>query len=347
MQKITIVQPDDWHLHLRDGSLLNTTVMHAAARFGRAIIMPNLKPAITTVAQAMRYKLAIEKVLPPKSHFQPLMTLYLTKETTAADIIAAHHSRIIFGAKLYFAGSTTHSESGISKWQQLIPVLSEMEKVDLPLLIHGETPHPEIDIFDREARFIDDNLEAIITRFPHLRIVLEHITTKEAVQFISSCNHPIAATITAHHLLLNRNDLLTGGIRTHYYCLPILKRKEHQEALIQAATSGIKKFFLGSDSAPHSLEKKETTCGCAGIYTSHAAIELYCEVFEEMNALNKLEQFASLNGPDFYRLPINAGQLTLVKEDWQVPERYPFGSSFLIPFRAGSTISWKITTKNE
>jgi dihydroorotase len=342
--KITLTKPDDWHIHLRDGDFLNTTAVHAAARFERAIIMPNLQPAIKGVAQAERYQQAILAALPRGSTFKPLMTLYLTDTTSIDTIVAAKASGIIFGCKLYPAGSTTHSDSGVSNLQNLYPVFEKMAELNLPLLIHGEVTREDIDIFDREARFLDTTLSSIIKQFPHLRIVLEHITTTEAVQYIATATTNIAATITAHHLLMNRNDLLAGGIKPHHYCLPVLKRRQHQEALLKAATSGNPRFFLGTDSAPHPKEQKESQCGCAGIYSAHAAIELYCEVFEQLHALEKLQPFASFYGADFYQLPRNETTITLIKEDWQVPKYYRYGATTLIPYRAGETIHWKLLT---
>jgi dihydroorotase len=340
--KLTITQPDDWHIHLRDGQFLTTTVKHAAMQFGKAIIMPNLTPPVCTVEAAREYQKTIQHVLPQNSPFWPLMTLYLTDRTTDQDIIKAKNSQVVFGCKLYPAGSTTHSESGIRKWEKLIPIFEKMEEVDFPLLIHGEVTDPGIDVFDREAKFLERDLGKMIERFSTLRIVLEHITTHEAVQFVSAASSRVGATITPHHLLLNRNDIFVGGIQPHHYCLPILKREKHQEALIQAATSGQPKFFLGTDSAPHPQENKESACGCAGIYSAHAAIELYCEVFEQAGALDKLEQFASFNGADFYQLPRNIKKISLIKENWEVPAYFRYGSSRLIPFRAGQTIHWKL-----
>jgi dihydroorotase len=344
MISITLTKPDDWHLHLRDGKVLETTVLHSAKRFERAIVMPNLKPPITEIEQARRYQQAILAVLSKGTAFNPLMTLYLTDHTSQQTITAAKESGIIVGCKLYPAGSTTYSDSGVKHLQHLFRVFEKMEEVDLPLLIHGEVTEAEVDIFDREARFLDSTLFYLTHRFPNLRIVMEHITTSEAVDFISSSSDKMAATITAHHLLLNRNDLLVAGIKPHYYCLPILKKRNHQEALLHAATSGNTRFFLGTDSAPHPRNQKESSCGCAGIYTAHAAIELYCEAFENMNALEKLEAFASFHGPDFYKLPRNTSKITLVKKDWQVPNSYPYKDSSLIPFRAGGIIHWKLVT---
>lgn len=341
MKQLTITKPDDWHIHLRDEEFLSTTVMHAARQFGRAIVMPNLKPPITTVAQARQYRQRILDVVPPNENFEPLMTLYLRDTTTSHMIVEAKKSGIISGCKLYPAGSTTNSESGVKAIQSLYPVLDVMQEMDLPLLIHGEVTDESVDVFDREARFIEDVLVVLLEKFPHLRIVLEHITTKEAVEFVASSSNYLAATITAHHLLMNRNDLFAGGLRPHHYCLPVLKRRTHQEVLIKAATSGDKKFFAGTDSAPHALEKKETACGCAGIYTAHAALELYAESFDQENALDRLEAFCSFNGADFYKLPRNRETVTLVNTPWKTPPFFPYGESCLIPFRAGQCINWK------
>lgn len=342
MQTITIIKPDDWHIHLRDNEYLKTTVKDAARQFARAIIMPNLKPPVTTIEAAHTYRERILQVLPSHQSFQPLMTLYLTEQTRPELVKAAKNSGIIHAFKLYPAGATTHSESGVTKLSKIYPVLAAMQEHDLPLLIHGEMNDSNIDIFDREAFFIEQELIPMIERFPQLRIVLEHITTTEAADFIMQAPANVAATITAHHLLLHRNDLLAGGIRPHYYCLPILKRKKHQQALIKAATSGSTKFFLGTDSAPHAIHTKETSCGCAGIYTAHAAIELYAEAFEKAQALDKLQGFASIHGANFYKLPINNSKIILNKLTWQVKDIIPFGNHHLKPFRAGEIVSWKL-----
>jgi len=340
--ELTIIRPDDWHLHLRDGDLLKTTVKHTAAQFNRAIVMPNLKPPVTTTALAKQYKQRIMAEVASNSPFTPLMTLYLTNNTTADDIAQAKQSGIVYGVKLYPAGATTNSDAGVTDISYAYDAIAAMEEHDLPLLIHGEITRPEIDIFDREKCFIDEILDPLSLRFPKLRIVLEHITTKDAADFVKAASDNIAATITAHHLLLNRNSMLVGGMHPHYYCLPVLKRERHREALISAATSDSIKFFLGTDSAPHAQAAKESACGCAGIYTAHAAIELYAEAFEDVGALDRLEAFASLNGPDFYKLPRNTDHITLKKQSWQVPESYSFGESVTVPLRANETIAWQV-----
>ena len=342
--ELRISRPDDWHLHLRDGDLLNTTVPHTAAQFARAIIMPNLTPPVTNTQQAGEYRQRILQQRPADSRFEPLMTLYLTDKTSAQEIETAKQSGFVHGVKLYPAGATTNSDAGVTSIDNAYPALAAMEEQDLPLLIHGEVTRADIDIFDREKVFIDEVLLPLMARFPKLRVVLEHITTQDAVHFIENSPANVAATITAHHLLLNRNAMLVGGIHPHYYCLPVLKRNTHQQALIAAATSDSPKFFLGTDSAPHAKEAKESSCGCAGIYTAHAAIELYAEAFENADALDKLEAFASFRGADFYGLPRNTEQITLKKEDWTVPQEYTFGASTNRPFRAGETIGWKLQT---
>ena len=340
---LTITQPDDCHLHLRDGEALKRTVADAAHYFSRAIIMPNLCPPVTTTQLAHDYYQRILKARPKLSTFEPLMTLYLTDNTSAKDILSAHDSGLIKGVKLYPAGATTHSDSGVTDLTLCSEALAEMAALGLPLLIHGEVTQANIDIFDREKVFIDDILLPLMDTFPDLRIVLEHITTQDAVQFVTDSSRAIAATITPHHLLLNRNDLLVGGLRPHHYCLPVLKRSRHQQALIKAATSGNPKFFLGTDSAPHTKNLKETSCGCAGIYSSHAALELYAEVFEGTGALNKLEGFASHFGADYYGLPRNKNTVTLTKKPWTVPDSYDFVGANLIPLRAGHVINWQVT----
>ena len=343
IDRMKIIQPDDWHCHLRDGDYLKRTVSDEAARFRRAIVMPNLLTPITTVQAATEYHQRILAAIPNGKDFTPLMTLYLTDTTTSKIIEEGAASELVFACKLYPAGATTHSQAGVTQLNDLYPIFETMEKIGFPLLIHGESNDPKIDVFDREAVFIDQHLTPLIERFPNLRIVLEHISTKNAVQFIQSANENVAATITAHHLLYDRNAIFKGGIRPHYYCLPILKRHEDQIALRKAATSGHSKFFLGTDSAPHAEENKESDCGCAGIYTAHAAIELYAEVFEEENALDQLERFASINGAEFYKLPVNQNTITLEKNPWEVPEFLPFGKEVLVPLRAGSTLQWRIT----
>ena len=343
MTELTITRPDDWHVHLRDGDALPHTCADMARYFQRAIVMPNLTPPARTVAETATYRDRILAAMPDlPRRFEPLMTLYLTDQTDAAEIQLAAAAEYVHAVKLYPAGATTNSDAGVAKLDSLFPVLAAMEEVDLPLLIHGEVTDHDIDIFDREKVFIDRHLAPIAERFPGLRIVLEHITTRDAVEFVREAPDNVAATITAHHLLFNRNDMLVGGIRPHYYCLPILKRNIHQNELREAASSGDPKFFLGTDSAPHSTASKETSCGCAGVYTAHAAIELYAEIFEDLGALDKLEGFASLFGPDFYRLPRNTDTITLRKESWQVPAQLPLGDKTLTPLRAGEKISWRV-----
>jgi len=338
---LTITRPDDWHVHLRDGESLKTTVTDISRYFGRAIVMPNLVPPVTNLKLATEYheRIMAEK---PSAHFTPLMVLYLTDNTSPEDIIEAKESGLVFAAKLYPAGATTNSTSGVTDVSKLEDVFAAMQSVGMPLLIHGEVTDCDIDIFDREQVFIDTILRPLVATYPQLRIVLEHITTKNAVEFVESAGDNIAATITVHHLLYNRNDMLVGGIRPHYFCLPILKRNIHQHALIKAATSGSKKFFLGTDSAPHAKHAKESACGCAGAYTAHAAIELYAEVFDNENALDKLEGFASINGPTFYQLPINQDKITLVRDEWQIPATLTFGNDVVVPIRADDSIAWKV-----
>lgn len=340
MQQLTITQPDDWHLHVRDGEAMRSIIHHSADQFARAIIMPNLTPPITTVDAASAYKSRILQALPEGTAFQPLMTLYLTNSTTADEIAKAADSRDVVAAKLYPAGATTNSEHGVNNIDALYPVFTAMETHQMPLLIHAEVVEPEIDIFDREQAFISQHLTAIRRDFPTLKIVLEHATTADAVQFVLE-NSNIAATLTPQHLLYNRNQLLVGGIQPHNYCLPVLKRECHRQSLVKAATSGNPKFFLGTDSAPHATARKETSCGCAGCYTAYGAMELYAEVFEAENALDKLEGFASFYGPDFYGLPRNQKQVTLVREDWTVPDHYEFGGQTITPFRANETLKWQ------
>jgi dihydroorotase len=340
---LTITRPDDWHLHLRDGDALPATCAATARYFGRAIVMPNLTPPITTTEQAQAYRQRIinaQKNLPRQ--FDPLMVLYLTDNTPASEINAAINSGVVKAAKLYPAGATTNSDSGVTDIGSIYPVLEAMQREGLPLLIHGEVTDNDIDIFDREKVFIDRHLQFIVRDFPALKIVLEHITTKDAVEFVSSTPNNIAATITAHHLLYNRNDMLAGGIRPHYYCLPILKRSLHQQALLKAATSGNPKFFLGTDSAPHAQNKKEAACGCAGCFTAFAALELYAEAFEMMNALDKLEAFASHFGADFYELPRHRDTITLEKITQVIPDQFSLGNDTLIPLRAGGQLHWQV-----
>jgi dihydroorotase len=339
---ITITRPDDWHLHLRDGAALKAVLPDTARQFARAIVMPNLRPPVTTTALASTYRAAILDALPEGAKFQPLMTLYLTDKTRADEINKAKASGFVHGVKLYPAGATTNSDSGVTNLGFCVEALEAMEQVGMPLLVHGEVTDANIDVFDRERVFIERNMETLLTRYPKLKIVFEHITTKDAAEFVTMAPNNVAATITAHHLLMNRNDMFVGGVRTHHYCLPVLKREEHRLALVKAATSGNPKFFLGTDSAPHARHSKEAACGCAGIYTAHAAIELYAEAFEAVNALDKLEAFASFYGADFYGLPRNTEKITLSKESWQVPNSMPFGNDELIPLRAGQTVAWKL-----
>ncbi|GEM_PF-25987 len=342
MQQITLTRPDDWHLHLRDDSLMQSVLPDTMRQFGRAIVMPNLRPPVTTTSQAQAYRTRILAVLSPSSRFRPLMTLYLTDNTTAQEIQRAKSSGVVHAVKLYPAGATTNSDAGVTDIRKAYPALEEMQRLGMPLLVHGEVTDPAVDIFDREAVFIERVMQPLLHDLPQLRVVFEHITTKDAVQFVTDAPGNIAATITAHHLLYNRNALLAGGIRPHYYCLPVLKRETHREALGKAATSGNPKFFLGTDSAPHAQHTKETACGCAGCYTAHAAIELYAEAFEQWNALDRLEGFASFYGADFYRLPRNTGKITLRKESWQAPDSLAFGEHRLVPLRAGEAITWKL-----
>lgn len=342
---LTFTQPDDWHLHLRDNVALKRTVSDVARYFGRAIVMPNLCPPVTTTVLAIEYRDRILGACPVSSNFTPLMTLYLTDNTSADEVQRAYDSGIIHAFKLYPAGATTNSDAGVTDLKLCAAALTAMQRLQLPLLVHGEVTSAEIDIFDREKVFIEHVLQPLHQEYPTLKIVLEHITTKEAVDFVFASDSYIAATITPHHLLLNRNDLLVGGIHPHNYCLPILKRNTHQQALIKAATSGNPKFFLGTDSAPHAQNAKENACGCAGIYSSHAAIELYAEVFEAANALDKLEGFASHFGADFYQLPRNIATITLQKESWSIPKTYPFADQSLVPMRAGEIIKWKVISQ--
>ncbi|HET8807205.1 MAG TPA: dihydroorotase [Methylophaga sp.] len=339
---LTITRPDDWHLHLRDDAALNRTVIDSARQFSRAIVMPNLRPPVTTTQMAKVYRQRILSVLPDNTEFEPLMTLYLTDNTPVSEVETAVNSGIVKAVKLYPAGATTNSDAGVTDLKHCRDTLEAMQKLGLPLLIHGEVTAPDIDIFDREKRFIDDKLIPLLQDFPELKVVFEHITTADAAQFVQASGPNLAATITPHHLLLNRNDLLVGGIRPHYFCLPVLKRNTHQQVLLQAATSGNPKFFLGTDSAPHPRPSKESSCGCAGIYSAHAAIELYAEAFEAMDALDKLEGFASFYGADFYGLPRNDSQITLHKQSWQVPESLTFADGELVPLRAGESIHWQI-----
>jgi len=342
MRRIILTRPDDWHLHFRDGDKLARTVPDTARVFGRAVVMPNLVPPVLTVEQALGYRQRILAARPAGSAFQPLMTLYLTDNTSAVEIEKAATTESIIGSKLYPAGATTHSDAGVTSVAKLYPLFEVMQRVDLPLLIHGEVTENGVDIFDREKIFIEKTLAPLVQQFPRLRVVLEHITTEDAVQFVQSSHAGVAATITAHHLLFNRNHMLAGGIRPHYYCLPVLKRDIHQQALIKAAISGNPKFFLGTDSAPHATHKKEAACGCAGCYTAPAAIELYASAFDQAKALDKLEGFASFFGADFYRLPRHTDTITLMESDWRVPDSVSFGNESITPLWAGETLHWQI-----
>ncbi len=339
---LTITRPDDWHLHLRDGAAMADVIGHTARQFARAIIMPNLRPPVVTTAQALDYRARIVAALPADSDFQPLMTLYLTDQTAPAEIITAKASGAVFACKLYPAGATTHSDSGVTALHCIYPVLEIMQQIGLPLLVHGEVTASDVDIFDRERRFMDEQLAPLVQAFPALKIVFEHVTTAEAVAFVHAGADTLAATITPHHLLYNRNAILAGGIRSHFYCLPVLKRERHRLALLEAATSGHPRFFLGTDSAPHAVSDKETACGCAGIYSAHAALELYATAFAQIDALDRLEAFASHHGADFYGLPRNRGTVCLQRSPWQVPERYAFGSGQVIPLNAGTTLDWRL-----
>jgi len=342
MERLTIKRPDDWHLHLRDGAAMASVLAHSARRFGRAIVMPNLQPPVRTTQQALDYRSRILAALPAGAAFEPLMTLYLTDDTSPEEIARAKLSGRVFGVKLYPAGATTHSEAGVTRLSRCFHALERMEEIGLPLLVHGESADPAIDVFDREKAFIEEILGPALERFPRLKVVLEHITTRDAVQYVEVTGENVAATITAHHLLMNRNALFIGGIRPHHYCLPVLKREEHREALVEAATSGNPKFFLGTDSAPHARGAKEAACGCAGIYTAHAALEFYAVAFEEAGALDRLEGFAAEFGARFYGLPANRDTVTLLRQEWRIPETIPFGAQELVPLRAGESIPWKL-----
>jgi dihydroorotase len=342
MDRLTIKRPDDWHLHLRDGPAMASVVGVSARRFARAIVMPNLKPPVRTTEEALAYRKRILAALPSGSAFEPLMTLYMTDDTAPEEIARAKLSGRVHAVKLYPAGATTHSDAGVTRISRCFNALEKMEEIGMPLLVHGESTDPAVDVFDREKAFIEEVLGPTAHRFPGLKVVLEHATTREAVQFVEITGANVAATITAHHLLMNRNALFMGGMRPHHYCLPVLKREEHREALVEAAVSGNPKFFLGTDSAPHPRRDKETACGCAGMYTAHAALELYAVAFEEAGALDKLEAFASVHGAQFYGLPVNQDTVTLVREGWKVPERLQFGTEELVPLRAGETIPWKL-----
>ncbi|MDT3736660.1 MAG: dihydroorotase [Denitratisoma sp.] len=342
MQTLTLTRPDDWHLHLRDGAALATVVPHTARQFARAIVMPNLKPPVTTAAQAAAYRSRILAAVPPGLTFAPLMTLYLTDNTPAQEIDRAKASGVVHAVKYYPAGATTNSDSGVTDIGRCFGALGRMEELGLPLLVHGEVTDAEVDIFDRERVFIERVLAPLLQRFPRLRLVLEHITTLEGVQFVEAMGSNVAGTLTAHHLLMNRNALLAGGVRPHHYCLPVLKRETHRRALVKAAVSGNPKFFLGTDSAPHARNTKEAACGCAGCYTALHALELYAEAFAAAGALDRLEAFASFHGADYYGLPRNAGTVTLEQEAWRVPDSLPFGDDTLVPLRAGETLNWRV-----
>ena len=342
MTRLTITRPDDWHLHLRDGDVLRNVLPDTAQRFARAIVMPNLRPPVTTTALAAAYRERILQALPPGLRFEPLMTLYLTDNTAPEEIARAQASGFVHGVKLYPAGATTNSDSGVTDITKCYPTLAAMERQGMPLLVHAEVTDAEVDVFDREKVFIDRHMAPLIARFPGLRVVFEHITTRDAAQFVAAAPATVGATITVHHLLMNRNALFTGGMRPHHYCLPVLKREEHRQALLAAAVSGSPKFFLGTDSAPHAKSAKESACGCAGMYTAHAAIELYAEAFESVGALERLEAFASFHGADFYGLPRNTDNITLEKQTWTVPDALPLADDVVVPLRAGGQVHWRL-----
>ncbi len=342
MDSLTLRQPDDWHLHLRDGAALQSVLAHTAAQFARAIVMPNLKPPVTTTAQAIAYRERILAARPPGNAFEPLLTLYLTDRTNPAEMAVAKASGMVHGCKLYPAGATTNSDAGVTDIRRIDAVLEAMAAAGLPLLVHGEVTHSDVDVFDREARFIDTVLAPLRARLPQLRIVFEHVTTKAAVDFVRAQAQGVGATITPQHLAMNRNALFQGGIRPHLYCLPVLKRERDRVALLDAVVAGDPRFFLGTDSAPHARSTKENACGCAGIYSAHAALELYAEVFAQAGALQRLEGFASEFGPRFYGLPLNAGTITLQRSEWTVPAAYPFAGETIVPLRAGETLGWRL-----
>ena len=342
MNRFTIARPDDWHLHLRDGAAMRSVLGFTAARFARAVVMPNLKPPVTTTALALAYRQRIVAALPATCAFEPLMTLYLTDNTPPEEVDRAVDSAAVCGFKYYPAGATTNSDSGVTRLEQTYAVLERMEERGLVLQLHGEVTDESVDIFDRERVFIDRHLRHIVGRFPALRVVLEHVTTREAVQFVDAHGGNLAATITPQHLLLNRNAMLVGGIQPHHYCLPVLKREQDREALVAAATSGSPRYFLGTDSAPHARHDKEAACGCAGVFSAPAAIELYAEAFDQAGALDHLAAFASHHGADFYRLPRNAGSLSLVRDAWEIPRSCSFGAAEIVPFRAGTRVAWRI-----
>jgi dihydroorotase len=342
MNTLKIQRPDDWHVHLRDGAALKSVVKFTAARFGRAIVMPNLKPAITSTAEAQAYHDRIVAALPADTPFEPLMTLYLTDATAPDEIDRARAAGIVHGVKLYPAGATTHSDAGVTDIRKVYPTLARMEELGMPLQVHGETPGADVDVFDRETHFIDAVLIPLLERFPALPVVFEHITTDRAVQFVRDARARVAATITPQHLLHNRNAIFSGGIKPHFYCLPILKRERDRQALLAAATSGNPRFFLGTDSAPHERATKENACGCAGMFTAHAAIELYAEAFDELGRLDRLQGFASHFGADFYGLPRHDEVITLIKEPWVPPVSYDFGDGTVVPYRGGEHVAWRI-----
>ncbi|MGV3742998.1 MAG: dihydroorotase [Burkholderiaceae bacterium] len=341
-QTIRLTRPDDWHLHLRDGAVLASVLPHTARQFARAIIMPNLRPPVTTTEQALAYRKRILDVLPQGMQFEPLMTLYLTDNTSPDEIRKAKESALVHALKLYPAGATTNSDAGVTDLKKCYRTLEMMQEVGMPLLMHGEVTDQAIDIFDREAVFIDQVLQPLRRDFPGLKVVFEHITTKQAAEYVAQADGAIAATITAHHLLYNRNEIFKGGIRPHYYCLPVLKREDHRQALVKAATSGSPRFFLGTDSAPHPKGMKEHACGCAGCYTALHAVELYAEAFDRVGALDKLEGFASVHGADFYGLPRNSETVTLVRESWTIPSELPMGEATVVPLDAGASLNWKL-----
>jgi dihydroorotase len=342
MDTLTLIRPDDWHLHLRDGAAMAAVLPDTARRFGRAIVMPNLKPPVRTVAEAGEYRARILAALPEGMIFEPLMTLYLTDNTTPAEIARARASGFVHAVKYYPAGATTNSDFGVSAVEKAYPAIAAMEAEGLPLLVHGESTDPAVDVFDREAVFIERVLAPLLQRFPKLRLVLEHITTRQGIEFVRAMGPNVAGTLTAHHLLYNRNALFQGGLRPHFYCLPVLKREAHRQVLVEAAISGSPKFFLGTDSAPHARGAKECACGCAGIYSAHAGIELYAEAFEAVGALDRLEAFASHHGPDFYGLARNRERITLSKASWTAPEFLDFGAERLVPLRAGERVAWRL-----
>ena len=341
MDTLTLIQPDDWHVHVRDGAALHTVVPHTARQFARALIMPNLKPPVTTAQAALAYKARILAAVPAGLAFEPLMSLYLTDHLPPEEIARAADAGVV-ACKLYPAGATTHSDAGVTNIRNIYPTLEAMQRHGLLLLVHGEVTSPEVDLFDREAVFIEEQLIPLRRDFPELKIVMEHITTQEAAQYVTQAGRFTAATITAHHLLYNRNAIFTGGIRPHYYCLPVLKREVHRQALVQAATSGSPQFFLGTDSAPHPAHLKEHASGCAGCYTAHAALEMYAEVFDAAGALHRLEGFASFHGPDFYGLPRNTSTVTLKRESWTPPLSFPLGEAELKPLRSGEALPWSM-----